>query len=114
MSLISRLFERESTSDRSVKLRVEALESRVVLSGSAYLSNGWLTIVGYNYPNPNNSAVVSSFTYAGTPYYAVNLDGKVSSFKASTVRGGAFYGYQGNDYFANQTGLRFYAFGHEG
>src|SRR5262245_8211367 len=86
MNLFSRLFGRAPevrTPARSAKLRIEALESREVPTGLASLNNGWITIVGYNYPNPNNTAVVSSTMLSGVPYYAVALDGSVSYFKAS-------------------------------
>ena len=93
------------------KPQLETLEQRQVMS--ATIISGDLYVYGNN---ANNSATVDYQTFSGVGYYKVVQDGATQYFAASRVTGGdvAFYGYDGNDYFNNNTGLRTYAWGMNG
>lgn len=90
---------------------LETLEDRS--TPSSYIWNGDLYVVG---GNANDSASVNYEVYSGVGYYHVNDNGAHTWYTASSVWGGdvAFYGYGGNDYFVNYSGLRTYAWGGDG
>ena len=93
------------------KPKLETLEERQVMS--ATVISGDLYIYGNN---ANNTVTVNYQTYSGVGYFKITENGANSYIAASRVTGGdvAFYGYDGNDYFNNNTGLRTYAWGMNG
>jgi Ca2+-binding RTX toxin-like protein len=91
--------------------QLEGLEDRMVMSTTVV--NGDLYIRA---TNANDTVTVRQETHSGITYYKVTENGVNTFVTASRVTGGdvAFYGYNGNDYFNNYTGLKTYAWGHAG
>lgn len=96
---------------RNKRLQLETLEERA--NPSAYLSSGDIIVVGNNNAD---SVTVDQINIQNVQYYRVNESGQYTWFVASSVNGGdvKFWGYGGNDYFRNNTGLRTTAYGHGG
>src|SRR4051812_9188736 len=116
-SLLSKVFGSSKTSRTPIakaarlqaRPQVEGLEDRMVMS--ATVSSGDIYIYG---TNGADTVTVKYESYSGVGYYKVTQNGVNQWFTAASVYGGdvAFYGYDGNDYFNNFTGLRSYAWGH--
>jgi Ca2+-binding RTX toxin-like protein len=112
--LISKFLTKSPTSTkkaapapRKTSLELEALEARAV---PAFVSGGNLYIYG---TNANDSAGVN---YYGSSYLQVIQNGSYQYFSTSSVYSGKifFYGYDGNDYFVNNTYLQANAYGMNG
>lgn len=101
----------KTTKPSTAGLRLEALEDRLALSSTVI--SGDLYIYG---TSGADSVTVNYEVYSGVGYYKVTQNGVNSFFRASRVYGGdiGFYGYAGNDYFNNNTGLRTFAWGMDG
>lgn len=102
-----------STPARRPLLEVENLENRLVPAAS--LVNGTLIIQG---SQVSDHVTVKTETHYGVEYYRVSDNINLTSqwFTTSSVYAGnvVFYGYQGHDTFANNTGLRANAYGMSG
>jgi Ca2+-binding RTX toxin-like protein len=92
-------------------LSLETLEERLNLS--SYIYQGDLYVVG---TNAADTVEVRYETYGSVGYYKVTENGADRWYFASQVTGGdiGFYGYGGDDYVNNWTGLRLWAWGGEG
>jgi Ca2+-binding RTX toxin-like protein len=95
----------------NTRLSLESLEERA--NPSAYLSNGDIIVVGND---SASSVVVERINIQNVQYYRVTENGSPTWFVAGSVTGGdvKFWGYGGDDYFRNATGLRTTASGHGG
>ncbi|MFO0930629.1 MAG: hypothetical protein U0736_26965 [Gemmataceae bacterium] len=92
-------------------LNLETLEDRLALSTTVI--NGDLYVYG---TNTNDTIDVNYERFSGVGYYKVTQNGADTYIRASRVWGGdvVMYGFGGNDYLNNNTGLRTWAYGGAG
>jgi Ca2+-binding RTX toxin-like protein len=97
--------------DRPVRLGLETLEDR--LTPANYVAYGELFIVC---GTASDTVTVTQFYQNTWGYYRVTENGVNTVYRSDQVPSGgvSFYGYQGNDYFRNDTSLRTTAYGHDG
>jgi Ca2+-binding RTX toxin-like protein len=102
----------QKQASNSFRPSVEALGDRLV--PAVTLSGGEIYITGTD----GNDSAVADYVYLGSGNYGVRIteNGNTGTqIPLSQVTGRIiFYGYGGNDYFANNTSLRTYAHGGEG
>jgi len=112
---VSKLFRRSASAAKASQIKnrpqLETLEDRSLPAVSAFASAGNLYIYG---DNGANNVTVNYEVYGSVGYYKVSGDGINRWFQASTVGHAYFYGYDGNDYFANNTYLATHAYGMNG
>lgn len=107
----------QAPTSRRTKLEVENLENRLV---PAYMNGSGDVIIQAT--NGNDTVHVNYENIVGTDghvfrYITVNQNGFKQWFQAPDVEYGGdifFYGYNGNDYFANNTYVRSHAYGMSG
>ncbi|MDX1945874.1 MAG: hypothetical protein SFU86_10795 [Pirellulaceae bacterium] len=88
-------------------LRFQQLEGRSLMAGDVYTSGSMLCIVG------TEAADVATVTSNGTTIN-VNLNGKTTVWRTTGLSSVGFWGYGGNDTFANNTGAPCVAYGGSG